>query len=187
MDEVENHFQVVPVPRSPLNERHLTLANRATGASALDPRLSARALNAIRRTWGPRATRGDLVATDAYMRLRLTSGIGEATVAEIERIVIAWALPGLGGAERKHRIDEEIRKRLRHRQRLRAVLRDLGVRDVLLELGEVCAEIAARYTQRAAGTSGRRRDRWQQIGDFHRSCEEHLRRCAADAPAKRPP
>jgi hypothetical protein len=161
------------------------MADRSTDAdpeaSALDrARLSARAINAIERIWGRDAKRRQLVEPDAYQRLRQTRGIGDRSIAEIERAVIAWGFDGIGG---KRAVDPSHRKRLIHQRRLSAALRDLGARGTLLLLSELCAERLASYRQKFARRPSRlHRARYERAVVYYTQCDAHFREWAEAAP-----
>jgi hypothetical protein len=152
-------------------------------ASALDRgRLGSRALNAIELLWGHEATRGNLLEPDAYERLRRARGIGERSITQIERAVVAWGFDGIGG---RRAFDTGGRKEWTHRNRLEAILREVGPKRMLLVLGELCDERVASCRQKVSRRSSRlRRARSERAIVYYTVCGEYFRRCAEGAPAK---
>ncbi|HEY4016068.1 MAG TPA: hypothetical protein VGM06_22185 [Polyangiaceae bacterium] len=156
---------------------------RDVDASAFDRgRLGSRALNAIELLWGRDAKRGHLLEPDAYERLRRARGIGERSIAQIERAVVAWGFDGIGG---RRAFDTGGRKEWTHRNRLEAILREVGPRDMLLLLGQLCEERVASCRQKVSRRSSRlRRARSERAIVYYSVCSEYFRRCAEGAPAK---
>lgn len=145
-----------------------------------DATLSARARNTIERLWGKSAVRRDLVANDAYLRLTQARRVGPRTLAEIERAVLDWGLPGIGG---KDDVDPRRRRAAEHRTRLDSALQDLGLQGVLSALSELCTEHVAGARQGLSLRLSRlRRQRYEREVAYYSSCANFLRRCLGDAP-----
>ncbi len=150
-------------------------------STALDRgRLRARALHVIERLWGKDAKKRDLLEPNAYARLRQTHGVGEGCIAEIERAVIAWGFDGIGG---KRALDEAHRRRLMHRTRLNAALRDLGVRQTIELLADLCSEHVAAHVQRSTHRPSKlRRAKSQRAVSYYGDWRLALQRCVDGAP-----
>jgi hypothetical protein len=152
-------------------------------ASAFDrARLGSRALNAIELLWGRDARRQNLLEPDAYERLRRARGIGERSITQIERAVVAWGFDGIGG---RRAFDTGGRREWTHRSRLEAILRELGPKQMLQVLGELCDERVASCRQKVSRRSSRlRRARSERAIVYFATCGEYFRRCSEGAPAK---
>lgn len=150
-------------------------------SSALDRgRLKARALHVIERLWGKNAKKRDLLEPDAFARLRQTHGVGEGCIAEIDRAVIAWGFDGIGG---KRALDDTHRRKLQHRTRLNAALRDLGVRQTIEVLADLCDEHVAAFEQRSTHRPSKlRRAKSQRAIAYYADWRLALQRCVDGAP-----
>jgi hypothetical protein len=148
------------------------------------PRLSARTVNAIERIWGETVTWRNLLEPDAYTRLMKMRGVGVQAVAEIERALAEADLGSIGG---KGVMSEEEQRLVRHRAHLDNSLRELGAKDLLALLQELCRERVKAFDQRLAVTAGRlRTDRYRRARAYYAACCEHLERWVEGAPLRPP-
>jgi len=153
-------------------------------ASALDRvRLRSRAINAIELLWGPEARRGNLLEPDAYARLRRLRGLGQRSLDEIQAAVVAWGFDGVGG---RLGFNGGERRAMTRRKGLSAALRELGAKQLLLVLGQLCEERAAscrqKMARRSSGYGRARRVRLERDLVYHGLCADFFGRCAAAAP-----